>query len=395
MSRRPGTPELLRALNDRSAFEHLLEAGPLTRGRLGELTGLSKVTASQLVVRLQERGLIEVVGTRSGGRGPSAELYAVRPGCSYAVGVDMVLDRIQAAVAGVTGPVVAQVSRPSEDTADPLSVVHDAVLEALRKAGVGLAELGTVVIGTTGVVDPASGDVTFSFDLPRWHRGLREALHADLGCEIIIENDVNLAAIAEREEGAARDVEDMVLFWVGRGIGLAVVLGGRLQRGASGAAGEIGYLPAPGAPLLDDVSRRDSRGQLGGSLQQLVGAAAVSELAARHGIVADSAPGAVRAALAAGSPAYPFLDELAHRLAIGVASVCAVVDPALVVLAGEVGAAGDERLCNLVSDAVGHLVPVSPKVVATSVREDPVLRGALLTAVGKTRESLLASIAAS
>jgi predicted NBD/HSP70 family sugar kinase len=395
MSRRPGTPEMLRAMNDRSAFEHLLAEGPLTRGRLGELTGLSKVTASQLVVRLQERGLIEIVGTRSGSRGPSAELYAVRPGCSYAVGVDMVLDRVQAAVAGVTGPVIARVSRPMRDAGDPVRVVHEVVQDAMAEGGIDLDVLSNVVIGTTGVVDPASGDITFSFDLPRWHRGLRDALHDDLGCDITIENDVNLAAVAERAEGAARDVDDMVLFWVGRGIGLAVVLGGRLQRGASGAAGEIGYLPVPGAPLLDDVSSRDSHGQLGGSLQQLVGAAAVTDLAAAHGIAADGATGAVRAALAAGSPADAFLNELAHRLAVGVASVCAVVDPALVVLAGDVGAAGDERLCALVSEAVGHLVPVTPTVVPTALLEDPVLRGALLTAVGKARESLLASIAAS
>jgi predicted NBD/HSP70 family sugar kinase len=395
MALRPGTPELLRTLNDRSAFEQLLAAGPLTRGRLGELTGLSKVTASQLVVRLQERGLIEVVGTRSGGRGPSAELYAVRPGCSYAVGIDMVLDRVKASVAGVTGPAIAQVTRPVTEGDDPVPVVHEVVQEVLRSANVGLSELNHVVIGTTGVVDPATGDVTFSFDLPHWHRGLHDALHEDLGCEITIENDVNLAAVAERAEGAAREVDDMVLFWVGRGIGLAVVLGGRLQRGASGAAGEIGYLPVAGAPLLDDVSSRDSRGQLGGSLQQLVGATAVTELAVQHGIVADGAPAAVRAALAAGSPAYPFLDELARRLAIGIAAVCAVVDPALVVLAGEVGSACDERMCDRVHEAVGHLVPVSPKVVPTAVRHDPVLRGALLTAVGKARESLLASIAAS
>jgi predicted NBD/HSP70 family sugar kinase len=395
MSRRPGTPELLRAMNDRSAFEHLLAEGPLTRGRLGELTGLSKVTASQLVVRLQQRGLIEVVGTRSGGRGPSAELYAVRPGCSYSVGVDMVLDRIQAAASGLTGPVIAHTSRPTTDKDDPVLAVHEVVEEVLAQADVGLSELSNVVIGTTGVVDPGTGDVTFSFDLPKWHRGLHDALHEDLGCEITIENDVNLAAIAEREEGAARDVQDMVLFWVGRGTGLAVVLGGRLQRGASGAAGEIGYLPVPGAPLLDDVSSRDDRGQLGGSFQHLVGASAVSELAERHGIAADGAAGAVRAALAAGSPADPFLNELAQRLAVGVAAVCAVVDPALVVLAGDVGAAGDERLCKLVSEAVGHLVPVSPKVVPTAVREDPVLRGAVITAVHKSREALLASIAAS
>jgi predicted NBD/HSP70 family sugar kinase len=394
MPHRPGTPAFLRAMNDRHAFERLLAEGPLTRGRLGELTGLSKVTASQLVVRLQRRGLIEVAGTRSGGRGPNAELYAVRPGCTFAVGIDMVLDRVEAAVAGITGEVVARVSHSTSHAAEPITVIPDVVREALAAAGVALADVDNVVIGTTGVVDPVSGDVSFSFDIPRWHQGLHDALAADLGCEVTIENDVNLAAIAERAHGAARDVQNMVLFWVGRGVGLAVVLGGELQRGATGAAGEVGYLPVPGASLLDDVDSRDARGQLGGSLQQLIGASAVSELAAGHGIAAESADAAVRAALAAGAPADGFLGELAQRLAIGVASVCAVVDPGLVVLAGDVGGAADERLCKLIGAEVGHLVPVTPTVVTTSVGTDPVLHGAVLTGVEKARQSVLAAIAA-
>src|SRR5256885_14757641 len=71
-TRLPGTPRLLRAINDRAALELLLDQGPLTRAQLGELTGLSKVTASQLVERLEERGLVARVGEQAGGRGPNA-----------------------------------------------------------------------------------------------------------------------------------------------------------------------------------------------------------------------------------------------------------------------------------------------------------------------------------
>ena len=388
MSRRPGTPSLLRAINDRSALELLLSEGPLTRARLGELTGLSKVTASQWVSRLQVRGLIEVIGTRSAGRGPSAELYSVRPGCSHGVGIDMSPDEVVAAVADVTGAVQGRVSRPVGDSDDPVRLLSDTVHAVTAQAGIAVTEVAAVVLGTPGVVDPVTGDVGFVFDLPRWHRGLRDALRADLGCDVTIENDVNLAAIAEREYGAARDVDDLVLLWVGRGVGLAVVLGGRLHRGATGAAGEIGYLPVPGVPLPVSGSQPDKR-----AFQRLVGAQAVSALAAEHGVAADGAAEAVRAALAAGSPAEAFLGELADRLAIGVAAVCAVVDPALVVLAGEVGAAGDGPLCDLVTRSMGRIVQFRPQLVPTGVPDAPVLRGALLTAVNQAREAMLASTA--
>ncbi len=86
-TRLPGTPRLLRAINDRAALELLLDQGPLTRAQLGELTGLSKVTASQLVERLEERGLVSRVGEQAGGRGPNASLYAVVPTSAFVVGV--------------------------------------------------------------------------------------------------------------------------------------------------------------------------------------------------------------------------------------------------------------------------------------------------------------------
>src|SRR5258705_3334235 len=102
-ARLPGTPRLLRALNDRAALELLLSEGPLTRARLGELTGLSKVTASQMVERLEERGLVTRVGEPVGGRGPNAQLYAVVPASAYVVGVEVCPGHVIAACAGITG----------------------------------------------------------------------------------------------------------------------------------------------------------------------------------------------------------------------------------------------------------------------------------------------------
>lgn len=386
MSRQPGTPSLLRVMNDRSALELLLREGPLTRVELGKRTGLSKVTASQLLARLQERELVEVVGTRSTGRGPSAELYALRPGCSYAVGVQMNPDGVRAAVADVTGAVAGQVQRSAEGAGDPRQLIHDTTVAVAAEAGVAVQDVDAVVIGMPGVVAPATGDIELSFDLPGWQRGLRALLAADLGCDVTFDNDVNLAAIAERAEGAARNVDDMVLLWVGRGVGLAVVLSGHLHRGATGAAGEIGYLPMPGAPSPADVERPAR-----GALQSLVGAAAVVELAAEHGIVAADAAAAIKDASVGAAGGTQFLDELAERLALGVASVCAVVDPALVVLAGEVGSAGGERLAVMVADAVRRIAPVHPQVVPTALDEAPVLRGAVLRAVEHARDDLFAA----
>src|SRR4029450_8486047 len=223
-TRLPGTPRLLRALNDRAALELLLTRGPLTRAQLGEMTGLSKVTASQLVERLEERGLVRRVGEQAGGRGPNAQLYAVTPGSAHVVGVDVAADRVVAACADITGAIIGRVEQSTKDTDDPVGVVHSAVVQAASRAGTDMASVRRVVLGTPGLVDPATGEISFAVDLPRWHRGLLGDLRKDLSTPVVFGNDVNLAAVAEADTGAAKGVNDFALGGSGRGVGLARVI---------------------------------------------------------------------------------------------------------------------------------------------------------------------------
>jgi predicted NBD/HSP70 family sugar kinase len=385
-TRLPGTPRLLRAINDRAALELLLEQGPLTRAQLGELTGLSKVTASQLVERLEERGLVARVGEQAGGRGPNASLYAVVPTSAFVVGVEVGPEQAVAACADITGKVVGRVEQSTHDSDDPVGVVHTAVIEAARSAKAPIAKVRRVVLGTPGLVDPATGDLSFAFDLPRWHRGLLAALREDLKRTFVFENDVNLAAVAEAHAGPAKGVDDFVLVWLDRGVGMAVMLGGKLHRGVSGAAGEIGYLPVAGAPVPRDVVRRAK-----GGFKELAGADAVRAVAREHGFRAATAQDAVRAAVNAGTTGGPVLDELARRLALGLAAACVVLDPALVVLAGVVGQAGGVALAHRVQHEVAAIAPVSPRVVVSEGPAEPVLHGALLTALYAARDEVFGS----
>ena len=252
--------------------------------------------------------------------------------------------------------------------------------------------LRSLVIGTPGVLDPHTGEPRLAVNLPAWRQGVLDALRVDLGRPVTIENDVNLAAMAERATGAAAEVDDFVLVWIGIGIGLATVLGGRLHRGVGGAAGEIGYLPVPGVPLPQDVSHPDT-----GAFQSLIGAQALLPLAASYGFAGSTVGAAVQAAHEAASAGdergIAFLAELARRVATGVASICVVLDPGLVVLGGEVGLSGGAELADRVAAEMGRISPARPRVVPTSVTGDPVLCGAIRAAVDQARQELLASVA--
>ena len=392
MAGRPGTPSLLREINDRAALELLLAEGALTRSQLGERTGLSKVTASQTLTRLEERGLVSVTGQQAGGRGPSAAVYSVIPSSAYVAGLDVAPEAVTTGVADVTGRVLTEVTVDPNGASNPVELVRNAVSTACRAARVRAGQLRAFVIGTGGMVDPRSGDVRLSVMMPDWHEGVLGALRGDLRRPVTIENDVNLAAMAEHALGAARGVDDFVLVWMGMGLGLATILGGRLHRGARGAAGEIGYLPVPGVPLPEDLTHPAS-----GGFRSLADGREVRLLAERFGFRAPEAAEAVAAAVAAAQDGNPqgtgFLADLGRRVAVGVAAIAVTLDPQLVVLGGEVGQAGGEALARRVSAEVSRICPVTPDIVPTAVPDAPVLRGALLAAVEQARADLLASVA--
>ena len=291
---RPGTPSLLRELNDRAALDLLLGGEMLTRSQISEYTGVSKVTVSQMLTRLEERGLVAIAGEQAGGRGPNAALYSVVPSSAYVAGLYVESDLVSAAVADVTGRRVAEVSGNPNGAEDPVELVRGTVERACARAGIEVTRLSALVIGSPGVVDPRTGDPRLAVNLPAWHEGALDALKDAWHKPVVIENDVNLAAMAERADGAAAGADDFVLVWLGVGLGLATILDGRLHRGTAGAAGEIGYLPVHGAPLHTDIRHPAS-----GGFQSLAGGSVVRELAARHGFAAQTPAEAVRAAVSA------------------------------------------------------------------------------------------------
>ncbi|CAM5380681.1 MULTISPECIES: ROK family transcriptional regulator [Streptomyces] len=391
----PGTPRVLRAMNDRAALDLLLEHGPLSRTRIGKLTGLSKPTASQLLARLEAAGLVRVTGTSEGRPGPNAQLYAVNPTAAYAAGLDVTPHRIRAAVADITGRTVGEYELPTPGRRPAHPVVRqvtDALDGAVKAAGLARSDVHRLVIGTPGAFDPNTGRLRYASHLPGWHSpALLDDLAAALPMPVEYENDVNLVAIAEQRLGAARGHADFVLLWNQEGLGAALVLGGRLHRGWTGGAGEVGFLPVPGTPLVRQVTKANS-----GGYQELAGSQALPKLARELG-VEDVPPGpyteaattlVARAADHAGGPHRELLRTYATRLATGLASLVSVLDPELVVLSGSALTAGGEVLRALVQAELEELAAARPRLVVGDVHEHPVLRGALESALAATRDEV-------
>ncbi|MFC9290112.1 ROK family transcriptional regulator [Streptomyces sp. NPDC057052] len=408
----PASPSTARAINDRLALRLLQDEGPLTAGQLKQLTGLSRPTVADLVERLTASGLIEVVGEAGEQRrGPNARLHGIVADRAHLAALDVRTEGVAVLVSDLVGRVLAEASVPIGGDIGTGPAVEQAVTlveRAVKEAGAD--RLHTVGIGAPGLIDPASGELRDSSGLPAWHRRLVAALQERLpAARVTVENETNLAALAEQREGVARDRDTFVLLWLGHGTGAAVVLDGTLRRGASGGTGEIGFLPVPGTTGLPSATDCE------GGFHSLAGSAAVAALAREHGLgpAPDPVPGEpeaaglVRAAVArvdaaagdgrdapgsdSGSDSSArFLDSLADRLAIGAASVVAVLDPGCVVLGGEVGRAGGETLAARVAQRLRRMAPLPTQVRPSPLGGAAVLRGALLTARESAQAELFA-----
>ncbi|MER5177728.1 ROK family transcriptional regulator [Streptomyces sp. NPDC002896] len=388
----PASPSTARAINDRLALRLLQQQGPLTAGQLKQLTGLSRPTVADLVERLQSAALITVVGEAGAERrGPNARLYGIVADRAHLAALDVRTDGLTVVVADLLGTVLAEASVPIGGDTGTGPAVEQAVALVERTAKeAGAERLHSIGVGAPGLIDPATGELRDSSGLPAWHRRLAGALHERLAARVLVENETNLAALAEQRDGAAADRDTFVLLWLGHGVGAAVVLDGALRRGASGGTGEIGFLPVPGTAGLPSATACD------GGFHSLAGAAAIAELALSHGLltpqVSHEPPAAAlvrqAASAAAGGREHAFLDALADRLAIGVASVTAVLDPGCVVLGGEVGHGGGEVLAARVADRLASMSPLPTEVRASTLGGAAVLRGALLKAREAAQDEL-------
>ncbi|MCW2871632.1 ROK family transcriptional regulator [Actinacidiphila oryziradicis] len=388
-SGRTATPRTARVINDRLALELLQRDGPLTAAQLRILTGLSRPSVADLVERLQDAGLIAVVGEAGAERrGPNARLYGIVADRAYLAAVDVRTHRVAVEVADLLGRTVGSAALPVDPYSDPRRTVSRSVVLLERTAhDAGVAELHTIAVGAPGLVVPATGELSPSGALPAWHSALVATLRKRFGVPVLLENEVNLAAVAEQRLGAVPDKDTFVLLWLGHGVGAAVILDGRLRRGASGGAGEIGFLPVPGTWQLPTATGCE------GGFHSLASSGAVCALAREHGlpVAGDDAPAAeavVGAARTAGKRGELFLDALAARIAVGAAAVCAVLDPGCVVLAGEVGRAGGDTLAERVGDRLARMSPLRTEVRAGKVGGSAVLRGAVLSAMDAAQEVL-------
>jgi predicted NBD/HSP70 family sugar kinase len=338
------TAEHLRVRNVATLLEALRHHGTISRGDLARATGLSRTTVVSIVDELDRRGFIverpDDAGDGERGRGRPAVQIRLHPSAGVALGISVARQDVRVVLTDLSLTVLShrrarfELDTPAEALLDLAAELADA---ALAEAAVPRRDLIGAGLGLPSPIDPETGAVDPSI-LESWaNRPVRDDLSSRLGTRVAIENDANLEALAELAMGAAKGLRDVVYVKVSWGVGGAIVLNGRLRRGASGFAGELAHIQ-----VRDDgpLCRCGQHGCLGNVAS---GHTMLAALEALHGTHLDL-DDLVDLAITGDAGVCRVLADGGREIGSVLASLCNVLDPEAVIVGGELGGAGSPLL---------------------------------------------------
>lgn len=343
----------------RAVVEAVVNAGTISRARIARLTGLSKQTISDAVRELERQGWLQASGQSRGGVGRTATNYEMCKDAAFVFGCDLGGTKLHIALADLSGAILAEAIEQTDRRSGRalLAQIRGVTEKVVRKAKIDRRRVHLAAIGMPGVVDPQSGSLALSPNIPDFGAiNVIEAMGQAFGCNVTIENDVNLAVLGEHWRGRGRGKKNLVFIALGTGIGMGLLSDGNLVRGAHGAAAEIGYLPLGGDPF-------DPGNVKAGTFESIVGTdGIVRRFVEAGGSATDGVRGIFEAMNAGDKVARRIIDDTAKWTALGIASVVALFDPELVILGGGIGTR-PEFIARIEADLARCLlkpVPVAP-----------------------------------
>ena len=396
------SPSLVRRINAGLVLRTLRARDSMSRPEISAATGLSQPTVNDIAAMLlRDRLAVETAAqdaAPSGRRGPKAARLAFNAAAGHVLGIDIGAAQIVVLVADLSGRIVArtQLEAGARCTLRPeplLARLDDAVSATLAQARLARRDLVSVGVGVPAIIDPTSGRASLVPALPEWE-GLALVPRLRFDCPVLVNTDVHLACFAESRLGAAREDANAVYIHLGVGIGMGVLIGGRLLPGFDGAAGQIGNLP-----ILDE----DDPPEAGfGQFEWTAGSSAFARLGRRApeaslilslagGDPEAIGPATIAAAAAAGdADARRIMARQIEYLAQGLAAVTCVLNPATIILGGEIAAIGP-ALVGPLRTRLAALVPRPPRhVIASFLGTEIVALGAVQVALQEAEGRLLA-----
>jgi len=357
---------MMRAHNSLHVLRIVKKIGSTSRADVTRKTRLSPPTVSALVNNLLRAGLLEEQGegTSTGGRRP--QLISFNARCGVVLGGNIGTTAAYLTLNDMNGEKIDTRRVPLNDTRPRplLKCVAGAARKMVKEAGCDNTPLLAIVIGAPGMTDLARGVVLEAANLEGWvNVPARDLLYEALNVPVVVDNDVNLAAIGEHWRGGGRGIHNFVFISIGTGIGAGILIDDKIHRGHKWHAGEISHLNV-------DFREWDADFGAAGYLESYLGA--------------TPRTGAKRAPRRSSGR----LDGAAiSRLGAAVANIATVIDPELIIFGGRVALTQPGLLAS-VHKVAATIAPNCPEIRATELGEDASLFGSVRVALDLANESL-------
>jgi glucokinase-like ROK family protein len=355
----PGSQTSLREANQHRVLRAVRTAGSLTQAEIARATGLSAATVSNIVRELREAGTVVVTPTSSGGR--RAQSVSLSRAAGVAVAVDFGHSHLRVAVCDLAHTVLAEKAIPldvDQSADEGLNQAERLVEKLLEEAQSTRDDVVGIGLGLPGPIDTVTGAVGSSTILPGWVGVSPEReMRARVGLPVHVDNDANLGALGELVWGSGRGLTDLAYLKASTGVGAGLVIGGRIYRGPSGTAGEIGHITI-------DESGRVCRCGNRGCLETFVGGPFLLELLrSSHGehltlrrVIALAHEGDTGCARV--------IADAGRHIGVGVANLCNLLNPQRIIVGGDLAGAGDLLLEPLRETVSRYAIPTAARAVS-------------------------------
>ncbi|MGE5482066.1 MAG: ROK family protein [Bacteroidota bacterium] len=376
---KPGTPSTIQTINRRLVLELVRRSGPISRTDIARRLGTTGPTVSNAVKHLMRKELVvaRYDGPSTGGRRPILLGFNEQAGYVLALNIGAGLD---VGLFDLGGSAVGRLKDelPKRDGQRILEQSMELVIRLVKKADIPHHRIWAMGISAPGIVDPDSGTATHAPLLGPGTWPLGHVFAKRFQVPVLVDNDVNAAAFGEKLRGAGRAFDDFVYILMDEGIGAGIMLRDGLYRGSQNAAGEIGYM------VTDPDWVADNAGGFG-CLESVASVLAIRRLATGLGLAMSAESQGnlalghlLRTAKGGDDAARRIADRVLKFIAMGVANLCAVLNPSTVILGG---ANVDELVLEELKPRLEGLIPKVPPIVLSALGADASLVGAASLAI--------------
>lgn len=382
-----GNPQLIRRLNEGLVLDLLSTQGPLSRADLSRITGLSKPTISSATSALLEKNLIFEMGVGDNVYGRKSTLLKINEFCFFSIGIDIGATKVRIGIADLLGRLLSYQTYPLlEKPEEFLTSLRRYTEDLLRQTKCSWESIQFVTIGAPAVVVPETGKVLMIVPQLKGYENVfsQSSLKALFPCEIILENDVNLAVLGEKTYGIAKDQNNFVFLSLGVGIGAGVMVEGQLLRGLGGAAGELGEMKV--SPHTDD------------KLEQFLSSQGLVDLANRIIFQDKIKSGPVHNPMEVferyrygESWAQKTVEQYCDTLSYALLNLSVILAPDMIVIGGGVGSNGDVILPELQRRLSDQSI-VQPTIVTTSLDDKTAVLGGIHLSRQKTMQYIKSNL---